>query len=114
MIDIDNYDLILLVGKKHVGKDTGGLYLQNLLNWKTYALATPVKQISQITTGLPSEYFYDMTLKETKLPEYYNYTPRQIMQIIYMDLFTDKLSKVMPEFGKNFFLIHFERKFNNN
>uniref|UniRef100_A0A6C0LUU8 Deoxynucleoside monophosphate kinase n=1 Tax=viral metagenome TaxID=1070528 RepID=A0A6C0LUU8_9ZZZZ len=104
------FDMILLMGKKGVGKDTCGEYISKKIGWKTFALAKPVKDIAKIAFHLTEEQVNDNQLKEQQISHLYNRTPRIIMQMIYKELFTESLSKIFPEYGKLFFIHHMERQ----
>lgn len=109
---LDDMDLIILLGKKNVGKDTCGNYIAKKTGWKTYAIAKPVKEIAKIAFHLTEEQVNDTVQKEIPLPHLYNRTPRMIMQAIYTELFTESLVNVIPEMAPLFFVSHMEREFN--
>src|ERR1700733_13992371 len=93
------FDMILLMGKKGVGKDTCGEYISKKIGWKTFALAKPVKDIAKIAFHLTEEQVNDNQLKEQQISHLYNRTPRIIMQMIYKELFTESLSEIFPEYA---------------
>ena len=107
-INPNDYDLIMLMGRKDVGKDTTGNYISKITGWDTYALAKPLKDIMKII-GVEHDYLYDGDLKEEPMDEWFGYSARKLMQIFYTDLLTHHLSKKIPEIGENFFAIHFEK-----
>lgn len=109
-----NYDIIILMGTKGVGKDTCAKYLSDKIGWKTYAFSKPVKETAKIMFHLTDEEVNDEILKETPMPKLHGRSPRMIMQFIYKTLFTDCISESMPEYGKLFFVHHMERSLNTD
>lgn len=108
-------DIIILVGNSGVGKDLCSTYLSNKLNWPTYALATPVKQMASIAFNLPIEYFNDRDKKEIPVNVFGlsdKMSPRQMMQMIYKDCFTEVVNKYLPNIAPLFFIYNMENKFN--
>lgn len=106
---LNNIDFIILVGAKNVGKDTCADYISNKIGWKTYALAKPLKDICKIAFNLSDQQVTDCVLKETPLTEFDGATPRKIMQIMYVNLFTEALSDFFPKDAPLFFVKHMEK-----
>lgn len=102
-----NYDLILLIGRKGVGKDTIGNYMESKTNFKTCALATPLKNALKELFDFSDEQL-NGTLKEAIDPRW-NITPRDAMKKMYID-FPKSLGLDLTFFAKLFEQTHPEMK----
>lgn len=97
--------IIGLTGQKMVGKDTVADYLCNLYNYQKKSFAEPLKQACQIIFGLTEQQLYHQEHKET-LDMFWNYTPRQLMQILGTDLLRNNFdqniwTKLMEKYIQN-------------
>lgn len=103
--------LIGITGKKFNGKDTLGNRLIEKYNYKRFAFADPLKEGCRQIFGLNDEQLYG-SLKET-IDEYWNVTPRKLLQYIGTDLFRDQLINIMPHLNKDIWVYATKRKILN-
>lgn len=72
--------IIGFAGKIGVGKTTTANWFVENKNFVKLSYGTPIKKALMELTGLPSEYFYNIELKEKEIPELPGITPRIMMQ----------------------------------
>ena len=77
-----NYKLYGIAGFARTGKDTIGNYMCGVHHYRKYAFADPIKEAASKMFGVPLEYFYDGDRdRELVLPEW-DYSPRQMIQLL--------------------------------
>lgn len=94
--------IIGICGKKFSGKSTVGLYLEDEYNYKQIAFADALKDICKIIFGLTTEQL-NGDLKET-VDEYWNTTPRKILQFVGTDLFKNRIGELLPHIGSTIWI----------
>lgn len=92
LCNTNNYNKILLTGKKFSGKSTVAKYLCDKYNYTELTIAEPLKRISQILFNLSDEQLNNHELKE-EIDIRWSYSPRQIFQIL-GDLLRDDLPTI--------------------
>ena len=73
--------LLGLCGTAGVGKDTVAEYLAANYDFKTYALADPIKRAAHAMLWIPVSNFYDRELKEVE-DAFWKISPRRICQLL--------------------------------
>ncbi len=79
--------IIGIAGYKGSGKDTAGSVLTSTFGWDKMSFAQPIKELVGNTFNLNKEMLNGLTpehreAREQMLPDVFNYTPRQLLQII--------------------------------
>lgn len=100
--------LIGITGRKFNGKDTLGNMLISKYDYKRFAFADPLKEGCKHIFGLTDEQLYG-DLKETN-DDFWQTTPRTILQFVGTELFREQLSTIMPHLGKNIWVEATKRK----
>jgi hypothetical protein len=104
----NNFQLIGITGKKQNGKDTLGNYLVEKHNYIKYAFADSLKK------GCAEFFnFNDDQLngnKKEEIDEFWNITPRKILQFVGTDLFRNQIDNILPSIGENFWIKWVEKK----
>jgi len=100
--------LIGITGRKRSGKDTIGNYLVNNHGFVRVAFADALKDACQIIFGLTSEQVYG-DLKEIK-DKYWDYEPRELLQIVGTDLFREALPNKLKKIGPDIWIRSVDRK----
>jgi hypothetical protein len=77
--------LIGLVGRKGVGKDTAALYLERVHGFKRLAFADSLKTVCTALYNVDPSVFHDPALKEEPI-DGWGVTPRHIMQTVGTDM----------------------------
>lgn len=84
---------VLITGKAESGKDTIGDYLRREYNFRTDALAAPIKRLVEDVFVLPHEVVYDRELRERPLPQPWDrWTVRSLLQRIGTEMFREHIS----------------------
>lgn len=73
--------IIGLHGLAGSGKDSVGLYLEDVYHFERAALAKQIKDAACVLFGLTPEHFDDRNLKETEIP-WLGKSPRQVAQLL--------------------------------
>ena len=100
--------IIGITGRKFNGKDTVGDYLVAHHGYTRISFAEPIKDICKIVFGLDHEQLYGA--KKEDNDEYWNISPRVLMQFVGTELFRDGLATIMPHIGKDLWLLVLQRK----
>jgi hypothetical protein len=91
--------IICLIGQKRVGKDTVASMIKSLYpNFKTIALADPIKDIARIMFNFTEEQLYGNE-KEVLDPRW-NITPRQVFEQFGTDIMQFDIYKYLPGLEK--------------
>ncbi len=104
--------VIGIAGRKYNGKDTIGDYLVKNYGYKKIAFADPIKEICKEMFGFNNEQLYG-SLKETN-DEFWNISPRKLMQFIGTELFRNHTDEIMPDVGSNIWIKVLEKKILDN
>lgn len=91
--------LIGITGRKENGKDTLGNYLVKYHGYKRIAFADALKDACKCIFGFTEEQLYG-NLKETT-DQFWQTSPRKVLQFVGTDLFRDHLMEIMPWINKN-------------
>lgn len=114
--DFDNSEITLIgiTGRKRSGKDTSGERLVNNHGFVRIAFADALKEACINIFGFSREQVYGDDLKEV-IDEYWEYSPREVLQKVGTELFREALSQpgVLPKIGKNIWVRTIERKILN-
>ena len=103
--------IIAICGKKGSGKDTIGNYLCEKFNFIKLNFADPLKEACRNIFDLTDEQLYG-DKKET-IDEYWNTTPREIMQFVGTDLLRFHMKDKFPEIKNNIWVMLMEKKIIN-
>lgn len=93
-----NSNLIGIIGKKRVGKDTMADFIIKEYNYVKYSFANPLKEACRYIFQFNDEQLYG-NLKETPDARWNNITPRVILQTVGTQLFREDLNIHLPELG---------------
>lgn len=112
--DIDNkysdeFVLIGITGRKRSGKDTIGNYLVDNYGFVRIAYADSLKEACKIIFGFTDEQVYGDELKEI-IDEYWQHTPREIMQKVGTELFRIALPHLCENISDDIWIKSVERK----
>lgn len=88
-----------VTGRKGNGKDTLGNYLVTNYGYKRIAFADALKDACRCIFGFTEEQLYG-SLKETT-DEFWQTSPRRVLQFVGTDLFRDHLMEIMPWINQN-------------
>ena len=105
--------IIGITGRKRSGKDTIGNYLVKKYNFKRIAFADSLKQFCKLMFGLSDDQVHNDILKE-QTDTYWNYSPREILQIVGTELLRDSLSTSLQNISKNIWINSVEIQIMNN
>jgi dephospho-CoA kinase len=72
------------------------------------SFAKPIKDICEIAFGFTHEQLYGS--KKEVVDEYWQVTPREMMQFVGTDLFRNALAEKFPHIGKNIWIRHMARR----
>lgn len=101
--------IIGFTGKKGSGKTTAARFIEKYYNFPEMTFADGLKQCCKIVFGLTDDQLYGEQ-KEICDPNWFDYTPRMMMQTVGTELFRKKLSEVMPEIGEDIWVLSLQRK----
>lgn len=105
--------LIGLIAGKGSGKTTAAIYLTNELNFIEKSFADPLKKACQELFLFTNEQVNGtQEQKETPDPEWYNCTPRKVLQYVGTDLLREQMGKLIPELGIDIFTHGFKIWYN--
>jgi hypothetical protein len=88
-----------ITGRKGNGKDTLGNYLVKNYDYKRIAFADALKDACRCIFGFSDEQLYG-GLKE-EIDEFWQTSPRKVLQFVGTDLFRDHLAEIMPWINQN-------------
>jgi hypothetical protein len=108
----DEYILIGVTGRKRSGKDTIGQYLVDDYGFVRIAFADALKDACINVFGFSREQVYGDELKE-QIDEYWQHTPREILQKVGTDLFRNELPRVCENISNDIWIKSVERKIQN-
>lgn len=108
----NNMIIIGVTGRKRSGKDTIGKYLVENHGFTRVAFADSLKEACKIIFGFSDEQVYGDELKEV-IDEYWNHSPREILQKVGTELFRDQLPRVCGNIGDDIWIRSVERQINN-
>ena len=100
--------IIAVCGKKGHGKDTFSDYLCENYNFIKLNFADPLKQACKHIFDLTDEQIYGN--KKEIVDEFWNTTPREIMQYVGTDLLRHKLKEKFSNIGDNIWVLLMEKK----
>ena len=103
-----NFKIIGVTGLKFNGKDTIANYFCNKYGFTRVAFADPLKTICGTLFGFNYEQLHG-SLKETPDTEWFNLTPRKVLQYVGTDLFRTHMVNLHADFGDNFWLLCAEK-----
>lgn len=101
-----------ITGRKFNGKDTIALFLCNKYNFKQLAFADVLKTGCGYLFQLSHDQLHG-DLKETPIINWFNLTPRQILQFVGTNIFRDHMKELHVGFGDVFWLLATKAKINN-
>jgi predicted nucleic acid-binding Zn-ribbon protein len=107
--DTDELIVIGITGRKRSGKDTVGKHLIDNYGFVRVAYADALKEACKIIFGFTDEQVYGDDLKEV-VDEYWNYTPREILQKVGTELFREGLPKLCPMISNDIWLRSVDRQ----
>lgn len=91
-----------VTGKKFNGKDTVSDYICREYGFIKLSYATPLKEACRVLFGFNDEQLYGS--QKEMMDTRWNITPRMAFQYIGTDLFRNKLNKLLPHIGDNFWI----------
>lgn len=94
--------LIGLTGKKRSGKDTTADYLVEKYGFEKISFATPLKEICKILFSFSDNQLYGDEKEE--IDKRWDISPRKVFQFIGTNLFRDRMSELIPNIEKNFWV----------
>ena len=97
------------MGKKYSGKDTLGKFFIERYKYKHITFAQPLKEMIQNVFSITKEQLNEPILKEEK-DEYWQVSPRQMMQFIGTELFRDQMKNLIPNIEEDVWIKILERK----
>lgn len=104
-------NIIGITGRKFSGKDTLGNYFVEKKNYIRFAYADSLKNATKAIFDFTEEQL-NGSLKET-VDNFWNVTPRQVLQFVGTDLFRNHCSELLPDIGKNIWIQVVKRKITN-
>lgn len=104
-----NMQIIGITGRKFNGKDTIANFLRDKYGYHQIAFADPLKETCRILFGFTDEQLFG-TLKETPDADWFNLTPRQILQYLGTDIMRNQMTPLSPEFEDKFWIKCVENK----
>jgi hypothetical protein len=105
----DEFILIGITGRKKSGKDTIGHYLIDNHGFVRVAYADSLKKACKHIFGFTDEQLYDDELKEV-VDEYWNHSPREILQKVGTELFRNELSRLCEHISNDIWIRSVDRK----
>jgi len=108
----DELTIIGVSGCKRSGKDTIGKYLVNNHGFVRIAFADSLKDACKIIFGFSDEQVHGDEAKEV-VDEYWEHTPREILQKVGTELFRDTLPSVCQNISKDVWIRSVDRKIKN-
>lgn len=100
--------LIAITGRKFNGKDTLGNYYVEKYGYTRLAFADALKKGCAEFFGFDDEQLYGS--KKEVVDEFWQVTPRTVLQYVGTDLFRDQMDVIMPEVGKNIWIKVIQKK----
>lgn len=106
---IDLMPIIMLSGRKGAGKDTVADHLIEKYGYVKISFAEPLKDACKAIFGFSDAQVNHSLLKET-VDEYWEYTPREVLQCVGTELFRDALGQALPKIGNEIWIRALERR----
>jgi dephospho-CoA kinase len=103
--------IIAICGKKGSGKDTIGNYLCEKYDFLKLNFADPLKEACKHIFELTDEQLYGD--KKEIIDEYWNITPREIMQFVGTELLREQLKNKFNNIGSNIWTMLMKKKIAN-
>jgi hypothetical protein len=100
--------IIAFVSNKHVGKTLASKYLCDKYGYIKFSFADALKMAVKEIFGFTDDQLWGDN-KET-IDEYWNVSPRYILQIVGTDLFREQMKHIIPHIGENIWIRVAERK----
>lgn len=94
--------VILLCGYKRSGKDTFAKYVESKYNYKHLKISQNLKEVLRVLFGFSEEQL-EGNLKDT-IDERWNITPREAMIFVGTDMFQYKITELLPNIDRNFWI----------
>lgn len=86
--------IIGIAGKKRVGKDTAGTFIQKNFDYTPYAIATPLKQCIGALMGFDRNNLYGDS--KDQICSVYEISPRFVLQIFGTEIMRNRFTKYFP------------------
>ena len=94
--------IIGIIGRKHVGKDTLADYVQHHFGYKKVSFADPLKKSLKILFGFDDDQLYG---NKKEIVDYnWGVTPRKVMQYIGTEIFRKKINELLPDINEDFWI----------
>jgi len=103
------FSIVGVTGLKFNGKDTVANHLCNKYGFTRIAFADPLKEICGILFGFNHEQLHG-SLKETPDTDWFDLTPRKILQYIGTDMFRTYMTGLSIKFADEFWLLCARKK----
>lgn len=94
--------VICLTGVKRSGKDTVAEYLCRQYGYKNIKISAPMKESLKVLFGFSEEELEGE--KKDEIHEFWNITPRKVMQFFGTEVMQYKLNDIMPWCGRCFWI----------
>lgn len=98
------HNLFGFTGRKNSGKDTSSNHLENNHEFIILAFAPILKEMCGLAFGFNKEQLYG-DLKEVPDPNWFNLTPRQVLQFVGTNLFRDHMAELNENFKNDFWIL---------
>lgn len=109
----DNEFIVIgITGRKRSGKDTVGKYLIDEYGFVRVAYADALKEACKIIFGFSDEQVYGDDLKEIN-DEYWNHSPREILQKVGTELFRERLPQICSNISNDIWIRSVDRQIQN-
>jgi hypothetical protein len=109
--NIDKHRIIGITGKKFCGKDTLGNFFVENKGYQKIAYADALKDAVKAIFDFDDEQLNGS--KKEVVDEFWNKTPRQVLQFVGTDLFRNHTHEIMPNIGKDIWCQVVKRKILN-
>lgn len=107
----DKYKIIGITGRKFCGKDTLGNFFVENKGYQKIAYADALKDAVKAIFDFDDEQLNGS--KKEVVDEFWNKTPRQVLQFVGTDLFRNHTQELMPNVGKDIWCQVVKRKILN-
>lgn len=101
--------LIGVTGRKYNGKDTIANYYTQKHNFVQLSFAGPLKDICELLFDFNYEQLHG-SLKEVPDDNWFNLTPRQVLQFVGTEMFRNMMGDLTPELEGNFWILCLKNK----
>jgi hypothetical protein len=100
--------IIGITGRKQHGKDTIGNYLVEKYGYTRIAFADAIKDMLRPTFGFTEEQLHGH--KKEEIDDFWQITPRQVLQFVGTELFRDQMATLIPHVGTDFWVCIVKKK----